>query len=166
MEDCVNSKKHCSFVVQNALVGFKKVLCKVKDKEGNIHDNKECIVTLTLPKDATVVKSSHHYTHSSTREISDGNTETFTYNHDYFKYRTDKAKVEYVTPAYDPNVDTIKAEKVLDAHSYRDESFKYVEGENVTLKQGEKLDTDDVRCSQGIHFFVNLKEAVYFDFTK
>lgn len=148
----------CQLEKDQEVVGFKKVRCDYQISE-KTHYDKECLVQLLI-KGRPIVKSDHHYTEKNVRNITPGNKETHIYSHDYTKYRTDEAYVDTITTC---DVNIGKEAKILDARSIYQSGFKYQAGQTVKLRPNEKLDTENVVCgTSGIHFFLNLEDAVFF----
>lgn len=140
------------------LEGYKKVFCDIKDPNGKIHTRKKCLVNLKISgENRPIVKTSHHYSHCTRKQVSPYNMFQKCVNHDYYKLRTDQARVVSIFPK---NIEG----QVVNAYSAYDYSFKYEEGKTVNLKPDEKLDTRNITCSHGINFFLNFDEAYDFKF--
>lgn len=138
------------------LYGFKKVFCDVKDSHDKIHTKKKCLVSLEISgENRPIVKTSHHYSYCKEMHTGLHNIMRKCINHDYYKLRTDQARVISIVPH---NI----SGHAINAYSAHDPSFKYEEGKTVCLKPDENLDTNDITCSHGINFFLGLDEAYDF----
>ncbi len=124
--------------------------------------DKRCIVALEIPVEAVIYCPNlfSSYTHSMDRCVSER------------KMRASEAKViqQYsymrdVSP-YPNQPDMVLKyncfdyEEIQNSYSLHDSTFKYHTGRNV--KPTTKFDRDTVTCTSGIHFFVNLCDALYY----
>jgi beta-lactamase class D len=101
-----------------------------------------CITNLTIPVGAIIYASK----------------EVFNINHKDDECRVHERKMRASLAVVHSNVTNRNLNAVQVAVSEWDNKFKYIPGK--TVKPRHEFDMDDDQCKSGIHFFLNLQDAV------
>ena len=151
--DILDRTKVGIFKTDKPLIVYKKIRCQYKPRFGSERKEwRQCIATLEVPKDATVVRPYESWEKSDGPEVIGGKASS--------KLRTDTYTVKDISLVYNSRMSLFHPLKYKRENCVAvwQPKFEYV---NKKTYSEPKLDKNlkETCCYPGLHFFLTKKEA-------